>query len=71
MGSKLFTEAELKSLNKRLKGDKSDSVTGIFYNRVKPKVKELLEQWLPRKKELKKLLDAKKKKGGKRASSHR
>ena len=34
--SRLFTKAELKSLNERLEGSKKDH-TGIFASRVKPK----------------------------------
>lgn len=40
--SKIFTGAELKSLNKRLAGSKKDP-TGIYASRVKPKLLELLE----------------------------
>lgn len=56
--SKLFTDAELNALDKRLEGDKKDD-TGIYASRVKPKVKELLEVWIPRKKELEKLTQLK------------
>ena len=49
--SKIFTDAELKSLNKRLKGEKKDK-TGIFSSRVKPKVKEIINIWLKKEKEL-------------------
>jgi len=54
MKSRIFTTAELKALNRRLKGDKTDP-TGIYSGRVKPKLKELIE-WLKRK-EIKKLID--------------
>lgn len=54
MESKIFTEAEQDALDKRLEGDKKDD-TGIYSSRVKPKIKELLEVWMPRKKELEKL----------------
>lgn len=54
MESKIFTKAEIKSLNKRLKGDKKDP-TGIYAARVKPKIKEILNQWLKQKKELQQL----------------
>ena len=53
--SKLFTKAELKSLNSRFKGSKKDK-TGIFAARVKPKLIELLE-WFKSKTEIKKLTD--------------
>jgi len=45
----IFTKAEQQAINKRLKGDKSDS-TGIFSSRVKPKIKELLELFKDKKK---------------------
>jgi len=56
MDSKIFTKAEKKSLDKRLEGDKSDP-NGLFSARVKPKVKELLEHWFPKKTELEKLVE--------------
>ncbi len=55
--SKIFTEAELKEIEKRKKGDKSDK-TGIFSNRIKPKIIELLDLFKQRK-ELKKLIEVK------------
>ncbi len=58
MQSKIFTQAEIKSLNKRLKGDKKDP-TGIFSGRVKPKILELFE-WLKKRKELWKIINRKK-----------
>ena len=57
--SKIFTTTELKSLDDRLKGSKKDK-TGIFASRIKPKIKELLETWFPKKKELKKVMGVKK-----------
>ena len=63
MKSKIFTDAELKSLNKRIKGEKKD-LTGIFSGRVKPKILELFE-WFKRKKELEKAIEPKKKDGKK------
>ena len=57
MQSKLFTKAELKEIEKRKKGDKTDK-TGIFSARVKPKIIELLE-WFRKRKELKKLIGGK------------
>ncbi len=57
--SKLFTKAETKSLEDRLKGSKKDN-TGIFSARVRPKIKELLDVWIPQKKQLKKLIEVKK-----------
>ncbi len=55
--STIFTKAELKEIEKRKKGDKSDK-TGIFFNRVKPKIIELLDLFKQRK-ELKKLIEVK------------
>lgn len=56
--SKLFGEKELKLLEKRIKGDKKDK-TGLWSRKVKPKVTELVEDWIPRKKELKKTIEIK------------
>lgn len=53
--SRLFTEAELKSLNDRLEGSKKDP-TGIFASRVKPKLIELME-WFKSKGKIKKILN--------------
>jgi len=58
MQSKIFTEAELKALEKRIKGNKKDK-TGIYSKRVKPKIIEILEVWFKKKKELKKTLPKK------------
>lgn len=57
MKSTIFTKAELKEIEKRKKGDKTDK-TGIFSARVKPKIKELLK-WFDKRKELKKLIKVK------------
>jgi len=54
--SKLFTKAELKALDERLKGSKKDKA-GIFFGRIKPKIKEMLEHWIPQKNKLKKLIE--------------
>lgn len=51
----IFTKAEQDALDNRLNGSKQDK-TGIYSKRVKPKVKEILDVWLPKKKELSKLL---------------
>lgn len=53
--SKIFTKAELKALDERLKGSKKDK-TGIFFGRIKPKIEEMLEHWIPQKNKLKKLI---------------
>lgn len=52
--SKIFTDAELQSLNKRLDGKKDDK-TGIYAMRVKPKIIELLN-WFRQKRKLEGLL---------------
>ena len=57
--SKLFGNKELQTLEKRVKGDKKDP-TGLWSRKVKPKVTELVEDWIPRKKELKKSIEEKK-----------
>lgn len=54
----IFTKAEQGALNKRLCGSKDDK-NGIYASRVKPKIKELLEVWFPKKKELSKLIQSK------------
>ena len=56
MESKIFTEAEQDFLEKRLKGEKNWDITGIFSSRIKPKIRELIDYWFPKRKELKKLL---------------
>jgi len=63
MQSKIFTKAELKSLEERIKGNRKDP-TGIFSGRVKPKILELFT-WFKRKKELEKAIKPKKKDGKK------
>lgn len=69
MQSKIFTTTEQDFLEKRLAGKKNWDTTGIFSRRIKPKIQELLEYWFPKRRELQKLLDVKKKKGG-RLSPH-
>ena len=54
--SKLFGEKELALLERRLKGDKKDP-TGLWARKVKPKVIEIINQWAPRQKQLKKILE--------------
>ena len=53
--SKLFGDKELLLLEARIKGSRKDD-TGLWSRKVKPKVSELVDVWLPRKKELKKVL---------------
>ena len=50
----IFKPSELKALNARLQGDKSDPC-GTYAGRVKPKIKELLE-WTKRSSELRRLI---------------
>jgi len=54
----IFANHELEEIEKRKKGDKSDS-RGIFSTRVRPKILELLE-WFKKIKQLKKLIEVKK-----------
>jgi len=60
MESKIFTKTELKEIHKRQNKNYKDT-TGIFSNRIKPKIKEILERWIPQQKELEKLIKKKKK----------
>ena len=60
MISKLFTKAELEEIERRKKGDRTNR-TGIWFNRVVPKIKELLELF-KQKKEFQKLITDPKKK---------
>lgn len=53
--SLIFTEAELEAIKLREKGNKKDS-TGIFSNRIRPKIEELLNNWFPKKQELTRLI---------------
>ena len=53
--SKIFGNKELALLENRIKGNKQD-LTGQYARLVKPKVIEILLTWLPRKKELSKLI---------------
>ena len=55
MQSKIFTPTELEEIERRKKGDKSDK-HGLFSNRVRPKINELLEVWFLKKIELKRLI---------------
>ena len=51
--SKIFANTELDAIEKRKNGE---SGGGVFFGRAKPKIKELLEVWFPRRKELKELI---------------
>lgn len=56
--SKIFGDKELSLLESRIKGDKKDP-TGLWSRKVKPKVIELVDVWIQRKKELKKAVEVK------------
>ena len=60
-GSRIFTNAELLALDRRLKGDRRDPY-GLFARRIKPKIQELL-CWANRTLELKKAIEPVRKKG--------
>ena len=53
--SKLFGEKELLLLKKRIEGDKKDP-TGLWSRKVKPKVLEMVNEWMPRRRELRKIV---------------
>jgi hypothetical protein len=57
--SKLFGDKELSLLEERIKGDKKDP-TGLWSRKVKPKVTELVEDWIPRKRDLNKAINIRK-----------
>ena len=53
--SKVFGEKELILLEKRIDGDKKDP-TGLWSRKVKPKVIEIVNDWMPRKRQLKEVV---------------
>ena len=53
--SKVFGEKELILLEKRIDGDRKDP-TGLWSRKVKPKVIEIVNDWMPRKRQLKKVI---------------
>jgi hypothetical protein len=53
--SKLFGEKELILLERRIDGDKKDP-TGLWSRKVKPKVIEMVNEWMPRRRQLKKVV---------------
>jgi len=57
--SKIFSDGELAELKRRENKDYKDKY-GIFSSRTKPKIIELLEVWLPKKKQLEKIIKSKK-----------
>ncbi len=52
--SKLFGEKELILLEKRIEGNKKDP-TGLWSRKVKPKVIEMVDEWMPRRQQLRKI----------------
>lgn len=59
--SKIFSNTELEEMKRQEEGDYSDKF-GVWAARAKPKIKELLEHWFPKKKELERLIKPKRKK---------
>jgi hypothetical protein len=57
--SKIFGDKELALLEKHIVGSKKDD-TGLWCRKIKPKVKELVDVWLPRRKELKRTIEVRK-----------
>jgi len=57
--SKIFGDKELILLEKHIAGSRKDD-TGLWCRKIKPKVKELVDVWLPRRKELKRTIEVKK-----------
>ena len=55
MKSKIFTELELSRLNQFMKGIRKDK-DGLFSARIKPKINELINEWFPKERKLKKLI---------------
>jgi len=53
--SKIFTKGELKTIEEFQEGNRRDK-NGTFCNRVKPKLKEMQEYWVPNWKKIKKLI---------------
>ena len=54
--SKIFTDAEYAALENRINGNNTDK-TGIYSSRVKPKIEEIINNWIPKQKILKKLMN--------------
>lgn len=53
--SRIFTAAEMQEIERRKQGDRKDR-QGLFSARIRPKMNELLEVWLPQKKQLEGLI---------------
>ena len=58
--SKIFKPCELKEMERRENKDYSDKF-GLFSGRIKPKIIEILEVWIPKKKDLRRLINPKRK----------
>ena len=63
MEIKILTKAEIVAYEKRLKNDLTDPHS-IYSRKVRPKLKEIIDFWLPRKNEIEKILIQKKQKTG-------
>lgn len=59
--SRIFSKSEITEIERRKDGDYSDKY-GLFSSRIRPKINEILEVWIPKKKELKRLIEPKRKK---------
>lgn len=53
--SRIFTNSELREMERRRLGDKSDRY-GIFASKARPKIEELLYEWVNRQEDLKELI---------------
>lgn len=56
--SKIFGDKQLELIEKQIAGNKDDP-TGHYAHKVKPKIKEIVDSWLPRWQELNHLLAGK------------
>ncbi len=56
--SRIFSRSDLREMERRKSGDFSDR-NGTFSARTRHKIRELLEVWFPRRKELEKLVKPK------------
>ena len=58
MKSRIFTKGELKVMKEFEDGNRSDK-TGLFSRKIRAKIEELITRWLPKSKELEKLIERK------------
>jgi hypothetical protein len=56
--SRLFSQSDLREMERRKNGDYKDRF-GVFSKSTRPKIREILEVWFPRRKELEKLVKPK------------